>query len=117
MLLDVAKKVSNFVQEMEESNVRTKKSHQETKNQESVIEDFIVTCFKTKSVHINTTWDNHFAKIHQSLKTSDINKPIVINDLIHANNRNNFMTISNTYWIRGYHLISMSFQFTISSYH
>ena len=55
MLLDVAKKVSNFVQEMEESNERTKKSHQETKNQESVIEDFIVTCFKTKSVHINTT--------------------------------------------------------------
>ena len=55
MLLEVAEKVSAFVQEMKEPNVITKKSHQETKNQESVIEDFIVTNIKTKTVHINTT--------------------------------------------------------------
>ena len=49
MLLEVA-------QEMEEPNVRTKKSYQETKNQESVIEDFVVTNIKTYTVHINTTF-------------------------------------------------------------
>ena len=86
---------------MEESNVRTKKSHQETKNQESVIEDFIITNIKTKTVHINTTWHDHFAKFHQSIKNSDVYKPIVINDLIHANNRTNFMKIIKNLLDRG----------------
>ena len=49
MLLEVA-------QEMEEPNVRTKKSYQKTKNQESVIEDFVVSNIKTYTVHINTTF-------------------------------------------------------------
>ena len=117
MLLEVAERVSDFSQEMKESNVRTNKSHQETKNQESFIEDFIVPNIKTKTVHINATWHDHFARVHKSLKNSYVYKPIVINDLIHANNRSNFMKIIiNTYWMRSYHLISVSFQFTVLIY-
>ena len=95
MPLEVAKKLSDFVQEMQESNVRTKKTYHEIKNQESVIENCIVANIKTKTVYINTTWHNHSAKVHQSLKNSDIYKSIVINDLIHANNWTNFMKIVN----------------------
>ena len=94
---------------MEESNVRTKKSHQETKNQESVIEDFIITNIKTKTVHINTTRNNDFAKVHQSLKNSDLYKPIVINNLIHANNLINFLKITK-------HLLDEGLPFNFSEF-
>ena len=43
VLLEVAEKMLDFVQETEESNATTKKSHQETKNQESVIQDLLLT--------------------------------------------------------------------------
>ena len=92
-LLAVAEKVSQFVQEMEESNLRTKKCHQETKSKEFVIEDFVVTNINTKSVHINTIWHDHFAKVQESLRNADVYKPIVINELIHVNNRSNFMKV------------------------
>ena len=110
MLLEVAERVSDFSQEMKESNVRTNKSHQETKNQESVIEDFIVPNIKTKTVHINATWHDHFARVHKSLKNSYVYKPIVINDLIHANNRSNFMKIINK------HLLDEELPFNFSEF-
>ena len=44
-------------------------------------------------MQINTTWHNHFAMVHQSLENIDVYKPIVVNDLIHANNQTNFMEI------------------------
>ena len=44
-------------------------------------------------MQINTTWHNHFAMVHQSLENIDVYKPIVVNDLIHANNLTNFMKI------------------------
>ena len=53
MLLEVADKLSDCVQEMEESNVRTKKSHEATKKQEFVIEDFIVANIKIKKMYIS----------------------------------------------------------------
>ena len=34
-------------------NVRMKKLHQETKNRESAIKDFIVTSVKTKTLYVN----------------------------------------------------------------
>ena len=74
-------------------NVRTKKLHQETKIRESSVEDFIVTNIKTKTLCFNVASQDKFPEFHQELSNSDINKPIVMNDLIHANNRINFMNI------------------------
>ena len=75
-------------------NVRMKKLRQEIKNRESAIKDFIVTNVKTKTSYANIAQHDNFAEVHQNLKNSDINKPIVMNDLIHANERTNFMKIT-----------------------
>lgn len=44
-------------------------------------------------MQINTTWHDHFVKVNESVKNSDVYKSIVINNRIHAKNRTNFIKI------------------------
>ena len=91
MLLTVTEKVTAYLTQLEEQNVRTKKGHVKTCHS-NTIEDFVVRNISTYTSG-KTVWSERFSRIREVLQSKDVCKPTVVNEFIQANKRTMFMTI------------------------
>ena len=107
MLLTVAEKVTAYLTQLEEQNVRTKEGHAKTCHS-NTIEDFVVRNISTYTSG-ETVWSERFVKIGEVLQSEDVCKPINVNKFIQANNPTMFMTIIK-------HMIEHGLPFQLKEY-
>ena len=107
MLLTVAEKVTAYLTQLEEQNVRTKEGHAKTCHS-NTIEDFVVRNISTYTSG-ETVWSECFVKIREVLQSKDVYESIVVNEFIQANRRTVFMTVIK-------HMIERGLPFQLKEY-